>query len=236
MKNGRKWILAGMVALVVALPAPVAAQVEQRDIMDFVDAQGTFCFPDGSSGCAIFVPPVQNFLGWTDPKAQIAASYDYAGLADEYLGGAYGTTFSGSVRERPLADGRAEVQVVLDTHNALTWVVDFMDFDFNTGLLFGSRVDTAGGVPAFGDCRLRVKFINTAPQAPMPDLLQILAFPEPGQEVLSLQFTGNAGGLLVDGTPARTHASETGLLDTGFHGAVQDGFPVERINLWPVGN
>lgn len=41
--------------------------------------------------------------------------------------------------ERPLADGRAEVTVILHTKNALTWVVDGDDFA-NGELLFGHRV------------------------------------------------------------------------------------------------
>ena len=237
MANDRKkWIVAVSIAVGLALSSPASAQAVHRDIMEFVDAQGTLCIPDGGGGCFQFVPPLDNFLGWSDPAGLIAASYDYAGIADDYVGGAYGTSFSGSVLEIPLPDGRAKVKVVLHTSNALTWVVDFMNFDFNDELLFGSRVDTPGGVPAFGNSILHVTFINSAPGAPLPDLLQLLIFAEPGQEVLSLQFVGNANGLLADGTPGRTHASQVGLFDSGFHGAVGDGFPAESVTLWAVGN
>jgi hypothetical protein len=237
MTNDRKMrIVAALIALGMALPSLASAQTVGRDIMEFVDAQGTFCIPDNEGGCFQFVPPLDNFLGWSDPGGLIAASYDYAGIADDYVGGAYGTSFSGSILETPLADGRAKVEVVLRTSHALTWVVDFTNFDFNDELLFGSRVDTIGGVPAFGNSLFRVTFINSAPGAPLPDLLQMLIFPEEGPEVLAIKFVGNAAGLLADGTSGRTHATQVGLFDTGFHGAVADGFPAENVSLWAVGN
>jgi hypothetical protein len=111
-----------LVALAVGLTtgfdsAPALAQnaTQTRPITAFVDAQGTFCFPDGMGGCLTFVPPVANFIGWTDRARNRALSVDYAGLVDDFFGGALGTTTAGTVTERPLADGRAEVTVVLHT-------------------------------------------------------------------------------------------------------------------------
>jgi hypothetical protein len=117
----------------------------QRPIEDFVNAQGTFCIPCGApgttciNGCGLFIPPVANFVGW-DTLQEVppqqgnvqpvrCASVDYAGLAnakiEELSGGtiSFGTTTSGTVTERALADGRAEVSARLHTTNALTWVV-----------------------------------------------------------------------------------------------------------------
>ena len=132
----------------------------QRPIEDFVNAQGTFCIDDGSGGCFLFVPPVANFFGWDNlqevPPQQgnvqpvRCASVDYAGLAnakiEELSGGSisFDTTTEGTVTERPLRDGRAEVSVRLHTENALTWVTSGGDddaCDFATDpLLFGHRV------------------------------------------------------------------------------------------------
>lgn len=222
---------------------PVAAGGQQRPIADFVDRQGDYCILDGvyADPCPtdpplLFVPPVDNFIGWTDPALAIAASMDYAGLADACAGGAFGTEMSGSVTERPLADGRAEVHVRLHTTNALTWVAEG---DFNGPLQFGQRLEACGEPPgmeaALGSSLLHVTFINTAPGAPLPDLIQLFVAPEAGQEVVKLSFHGHADGSLADGTPGRVTVTQTGLFMTAWQGATADGFPVERINLQAVG-
>jgi len=220
-----------------------------RSIDEFVAAQGTYCLDDGMGGCLLFVPPLQNFLGFSDPKDAISLSVDYAGIADRWIqeesGGAmsFGTSFAGTVRERSLADGRAEVQVVLHTSNALTWAVD--GFDFTGTLLFGYRAPdllSDGMDPALGSSMMKFTFINTAPGAPMPDLMQLVFAPEEGQELVSVVFEAVAAGDLreasgyADGTPGRAVVSETGLFMSGFHGAVGDGFPAENIVLARVGN
>jgi hypothetical protein len=220
----------------------------QRPISDFVSAQSTFvsapgapvtyCLPNGG-GCAV---------GFFSPSQNRATLVDYAGLADAWIrrasGGSVslGTRFSGSVTERPLADGRAEVSVVLLTDNALTWVVDGLDLADGT-LLFGNRpADVLGGATAaLGSAHLLLKFINSAPGAPLPNIPQLAFFPEPGQEVLQVGFRANIPGPLraafgvPEGTPGRMTVTQTGLFMTGFHGAVADGFPAEYVNLKVVG-
>jgi len=238
--------------------------VTMRPIEDFVSAQGTFCIDDGSGGCFLFVPPVANFVGW-DTAQEVppqrgnvqplrCASVDYAGLAnakiEELSGGAisFGTTVSGTITERPLADGRAEVSVLLHTRNALTWVASGGDndtCDYATDLLlFGHRVPDvlAGADAALGESFFQVKFINTAPGAPLPDLEQLFFAPEPGQEFPTFIFlSAQADGTLrenfgvTDGTPGRAEVTQTGLLMTKFKGATGDAFPGERINLMVTG-
>ncbi len=224
-----------LVTVAVAGEGLIVAAAGQRSIEDFVNAQGTFCIDDGSGGCYLFVPPVANFIGWTDVAEEISASVDYAGLADAYAGGAFGTETTGTVTERPLKDGRAEVHVRLHTTNALSWVVDGLDF--NGPLLFGHRAPDVltGAEAALGESFLHVKLINTAPGAPLPDLIQLLVAPEPGQELVFLSFTARADGLLADGTPGRLQVAQTGLFMTAFKGATADGFPVENIILSAVG-
>jgi hypothetical protein len=210
-----------------------------RPIEEFVDAQGTFCLDDGMGGCILFVPPVENFIGWSDPASGLFASVDYAGLADAYADGLFGTEFNGTVTERPLSDGRAWVTVLLRTTNALSWVIDG-----NGELAFGEQVPdvlTGGAIPSLGDSFLHVKLVNTAPGAPLPDLLQLLIAPEEGQELMFVAFQTNADGLLhepagvPEGTPGRLVVVERGLFMTNFNGAVADGFPVERVDLLPTG-
>ena len=123
-------------------------------IAEFVDAQGTFCVDDGAGGCAIFVPPVDNFVGFTDTVHFLGVSIDYAGLSEAPLGGTLGTTFSGTISERTLKDGSVIITVQLRTSNALTYVIPFdpnspaNQFGENE-LLFGTRAnDVLAGADA----------------------------------------------------------------------------------------
>ena len=140
--------------------------------------------------------------------------------------------------ERPLADGRAEVMVVLHTNNALTWVAPNADFaSLDEDLLFGHTVGAvmSGATPGLCKSLLKVTFINSSPGADLPDLLELIAFA--GQDVLSVSMRCNAAGPLredfgvADGTPGKAITVQVGLFATGSSGAVADGFPVEFIKL-----
>lgn len=273
MKSSIKFTMAA--ALVLAMTQayakpPTATNI--RPIEDFVERQGTFCIDvngnssyedtivdgdfvgDCSTGAPplLFIPPIANFLGATDPEQDRLASIDYAGLADYWAQGAFGTTFAGQVIERPLADGRAMVRVVLHADNALTWVVDGDPEigDFNGPLLFGNRapeIVANSAEPALGSVSVQVEFINTAPGADLPDLLQLFSAPEEGQQVLTLKINNKAKGPLTelfgveDGTPGRNTGIQVGLLgnpncgDLDSPSAVADCFPAERINLRAIG-
>lgn len=253
-------LVLGLIALLLVAAAPAAAEGQQRPIEDFVNRQGEYCINEDYVGYGyadpcpddfsyLIVPPVANFIGWSDPAQLIVAAMDYAGLANECAGGIFGTEMTGSITERPLADGRAEVHVRLRTTNALTFVAE-PDPDPNVDpflgpLLFGQRLVTEPGncgmLPegteaSLGRGLLKLTLINTAPGAPLPDLVQLFVAPEDGQELTKLSFYGQADGLLADGTPGRVEIAETGLLMTHFMGATADGFPVEQIVLRSVGH
>jgi hypothetical protein len=236
------------------------APATTRPIEEFVGAQGAFCLPDGSGGCLLFVPPVANFTAWDNagevPSEEIrGASVDYAGLANDWIEGAsggavsFGTTFDGTIIERPLADGRVAVQVQLHTHNALAWAIapdEQGNLDFGSGtLLFGHRAPEvlAGAEPALAESFLKVTFINTGPGVPIPDLLQLFFAPEPGQEVTFLGFHAHGSGPLraafgvPDGTPGRLTVTQTALLEfETLPPGSDDNFPAERVELQAVGH
>jgi hypothetical protein len=226
----------------------------QRPIADFLDAQGT---------TNDFIFPIPDFVGWAsnppDPTTRFA-SVDYAGLANAYLVGEgypdLGTTMSGKVTEQALKDGRAEVSVVLHTKNALSWALTLTNFDVaNDPLSFGYRPgelldpNNVGLSPALGDSQFSVVFNNTAPGAPLPDLITafILGGAEPGQELLKLSFRASASGLLrepseyPEGTPGHLTIVQTGLVykftssEQPPHPAVADGFPAEKVEWKKVG-
>jgi len=249
----RKSVVAAMVVallLVGGLGGPLrpdpanADSATHRPISDFVNAQGT---------TMVFFPPVPDYVGWSSalnkPPVRFAL-VDYAGLANEFIedhvgGFSLGTTIDGSVLERSLADGRAEVTVILHTKNALAWV---SAGDPNGSLLFGFRTSDIMAdltrTPGLAESHLMVVFKNTAPGAPLPDLVAafILGTPGPGQELVFISFHANAKGPLhavfgvPEGTPGRAIVTQTGVLLRGpFKGATADGFPAESVELRVIG-
>jgi hypothetical protein len=224
LSRARSFSLVLAAAAVIGTSA-VGAPAQQRPIEDFVTAQGTFGGPFA-------------FLVWTDPEATLSTVVDYAGLVDSVITAAsggevtMGTEFSGGVTERALPDGRAHVHVRLRTTNAFTLGIDFSQM-FPDGLIFGNDIPEVlmGDEPGLGDSLLHVKFTNTAPGAPLPDLLQLLLAPEPGQELLYIQFIANAEGPLEDGTPGCLHTTQ--LEPIVQDGDLENGVVAEFINIGP---
>jgi hypothetical protein len=239
---------------------PLRAQGNQRPLSDFLDKQGT-------SQCYAYPAPDQ--LGWgtgadkTNGNANLTpprfALIDYTGLQAKYLLTTHkinlGTTVSGSVMERPLADGRALVTVDLQTSNALGWADGNPLGDFNTApLIFGARVQdvAAGSTPALGNSHFHVEFVNTAPGAPLPAIPcgdpACPTMPScPGGTPLEVDFlsvqasiTGQLHApLWPEGTPGKLDVTQIGPLKTaitnGFKGPLSDSFPVESIALRSTG-
>ena len=247
LNHRRTFLLFASLAVVLLTLNPLRADspqsAKQRPILDFVNAQGGFP-PD-----VLFVPPVENFVGFFDPATGLFASVDYAGLADEAImditEGAVGfnTTFDGKVTERPLNDGRTEVHVTLQTTNALTWVFDAANFtgDFNAvPLEFGARIPEIlmdGAEPALGDSQLSVKFIHGEPVGgDLPDLSQLLFEPTEDQQLLSLSFHSKTIGELANGTAGQATVQQRQIINPSQKFAeTGDYFPVESVKLQPVG-
>jgi hypothetical protein len=74
--------------------------------------------------------------------------------------------------------------------------------------------------PSLGDALIQVKLKNTAPGAPLPDLNQLQACPEPGQAWDVISLRARASGPLraefgvPEGTPGRLEVTQTGLFGT----------------------
>ena len=256
--NMKSWRgVAVTVAIVFGLMVPTTlvhaqGQTLHRPIQDFLSTQGTYCVDDGAGGCFLFVPPDPNFLGWTndlDSPVIRFAGVDYAGLADAYPAGRR-PVISGTVTERPLKDGRAEVTVLLHTKGANAWVIeldllgDVLGQIATRPTLFGHRPRDVGQGQALGDTFLHVVFVNNARRAPLPDLVQLINFPDtlPGRELKFLAFSTHARGPLTaefgvpEGSPGRATITQTGLFMTKGKGlALIDAFPAEDINLQVVG-
>jgi hypothetical protein len=184
-----------------------ADKAVRRSFDELMAAQGTFCWPDDEGGCVDFEPPLQNFFGWTDPSSNFNALFEYLGNADRYLQEqsdgeiSLGTVISGTVSERPLADGRALLHVKIKAQNILAWVTDIDDYYLDP-LVFGHRVDEvlAGAPPAIGDLQFMTKVIVAEQNAPLPDLFGLYFFPEPGQEVVHVTVSMSATGVFHEGS------------------------------------
>jgi hypothetical protein len=109
--------------------------------------------------------------------------------------------------------------------------------DFAGGtLLFGHRAPDvlAGADAALGDSLFQISFINTAPGAPLPDLMQLFFAPAPGQQLHQYVFHASASGTLraafgvADGTPGKVSVAQTGNV-------VRSNIQAALINLHEVG-
>jgi hypothetical protein len=140
------------------------------------------------------------------------------------------------------------VTVDVHTHNALGWAINWdpngPDSQFNSApLLFGARVlDVAGGkAPALGDSHMIWAFVNSAPGAAIPDL--VYAFHCGCIETDSLSIEASIAGLLhgpefTEGATGRLHIQEIGLIlrYKPNVGPLSDAFPLEAIDLTPLGH
>ncbi len=245
--NMRGIVFLGALVVGMLMGAPVSgarSDEVRRDIQEFLEAERQ---------CPPFLQNIDNVpfcaFRWWDPADGLGIWNDYAGVADDLLGGSMETQVSGSITERPLPDGRAQVTIRLHAVHALTFALPIdpagpsSQFVSNP-LYFGQRpVDVAeGATPSFGEAEYMIRFINTAPGAPIPALVPLYSFPEEGQEVIEIVYHSAARGELrelfgvPDGTPGRVQAAQTGLKMTSGGGSTADQYPAEDVRIFRTGN
>jgi hypothetical protein len=241
-----RWLLVGTVGLALSsVTAPASAG--QRALTDFTSRQGAWCaaFNDEGIDCAAshygacaddeftFTFP----LFWSDPKTGFTALIDTLGDLD--AAGDAGAIVDGSVSESARPDGLAEVKVVLHSSNAQ---IRAFDADFTP--LFG--YNARSGVPTRGDALAQIKFSNTAPGAPLPDINQVLSCPVPGQALEVISIRARASGPLreafgvPEGSPGRLEVTQNGLIETSAlvnpHSRLAvDAFPAEHVIIRATG-
>jgi hypothetical protein len=214
-----------LLACIMLLAVSLNAQTTKLPIADFLAAQGQ---------TSSFLPPVPDYLGWLQALCTSGglscltsngdfdklclgdgAAVDYAGLADRFItqngGQSSGTVMDGSVLVRPLDAGHVQVEVTLNTRNALTFVVQpsalipgtscaaFADVDLKAGpLVLGAR---ALPIPplaqrALGDSLFHITFVNPT-GAPLPDLMDL--FNNRFGDIKEYSFNASASGPTPDG-------------------------------------
>ncbi len=269
------WI-ASSAALVLAAAAPAALAdtaraARQRPIEEFVEAQGTYCGGPliNSPGCKA-EGPIGNLLGWqkyVDGYRRFLR-VDFPALTDRYLASegmpAVGTSYDGSITERPLPDGTAQVSVRLHTRSAPAWLRYnvWNDNDQNGVWSAGDTLGAtfwawganaaqlaAGAAPALVDVEFKIVFVNPAMGAPMPDLYRFYFDPVyVGQRLyLSITATGTgelaagaaALGLGAPGDPADLLLHQVGLLEVYANLPDEAGQPGSSGGIfnnggWPV--
>lgn len=231
---------------------PAIAQADERPLSDFLNAQGT---------TSNFWSPFPDYLGWQNNSTLVSSSgkafqcrfaaIDYAGLSARYLkdhvGLDLGTTVSGSVHERLLADGRAEVSITLHTTNAVTFAQTCDNYGPGNPSAFGEQQTDLLGNPYLEPGLSMVNFLlvfkNTAPGAPLPDIVCLYGVTDcpAGFELVSLYMRANGSGPLhyssgyQEGTPGHLVVTQTGIFRsapfTSPNSRISyDAFPAERVD------
>lgn len=242
----------GTAPLTPAADAPRASEsgrVTQYDIMDWVLAQGSYCArPENRAGpiCGPLLPGL-DLAGWFDPANGLCGAVDYAGFAARYLersgGPSLGTTYTGSITERLLNDGRAEVTITVQTDNALAFVQPCEGQPFSP-MLFGALPTdiVAGAQPAVGSSFFSFTYI-APPGYPLAEPVQIFIGEAP-YELVKIAFHADAIGPLhaasgfLEGTVGRLHIQQVGRVVPGLLNREGDYpgdvFPVENVTLRPA--
>jgi hypothetical protein len=215
-----RWSIALVCLFLVLAALPASAQIVHRPIQDFLAGQ-------------------TQTTSWFEPETGNTMFVDYANRTNTTFLLGLPTGMDGSITERALRDGRADVKVMLHTSNAYTTAGQG-----GVGFVFGSTVGEiiGGREPGLGDSILTVSFINTAPGAPIPNLNNLIFFPLPGQELKFVSIVATAFGPLralfgvPDETPGSAHTTQRGLFGVPGQGqGLDNDFPAERIVIKEVG-
>jgi hypothetical protein len=236
MKLQKTFLLIAALALAasVGVGHPNAAGTRQRPFSDWLSAQGGAVNP---ANCASTV------LGWATPDLATFARADYSGKIGDCItsngGPVFHPEFSGTVTERDLPDGTAEILVIHRFTNTYVVARDLTQPGNPAPAILGYNANELFGHPelqsALASGVIQVKFIIDHPGDPLPDLFSI--------NILSLNARFQGSGPLraafgVDeGTPGRVVVSQTGLFNVPGQGnGVADSFPAELVHVFRVGN
>jgi len=227
-------VLIGLLMTVLPSLQVNAAGARQRPFSEWLAAQGGAVDP---ATCASTV------VGWLTPDFATFARADYSGKICDCItnggGPVFQPEFSGTVTERDLPDGTAEINVI--QHFANTYVVarDFTQPGNPAPAILGYNATELFGHPelqsAVASGMIQVKFIIAHPGDPLPGLGSANSL------TLSARFQGSgplrAAFGVDEGTPGKLLVSQTGLFNIPGQGnGVADSFPAELVRVFQAGH
>lgn len=195
---------------------PYSQPAQMRPIEAFTSGQGTWCADYGSGECMLYAKPVQNHLALYEEKNNRTIMVDYAGLTNMYLrqngGTDYGTIVNGVIREEPMPDGRSRVTVHLNAERALVYMVNGTDV-MSSPVWMGVRpIDllNPANQGVLASVEMTVNYINSAPGLPIPDLMQLVRAPQPGQMLQETRIVVRGNGTTMSGKPVNFQVEQNG--------------------------
>jgi hypothetical protein len=236
MKIQKTFLLIAALALVasVGVGHPKAAGTRQRSFSEWLTAQGTFVNP---ANCASLVS------GWATRDLATFARADYSGKICDCItaqgGPVFTPSFSGTVTEQDLPDGRAEIHVIHHFTNTHVVARDLTQTGNPAPAILGFNAPELFGHPelqsALASGTLQARFILPHPDFPLPNLAEVNTLS------LSIRFQGSgplrAAFGVAEGTPGKVLVSQTGLFNVPGQGnGVADGFPAELVRVFQAGN
>jgi len=222
-------LLAAHASFALAAPASNdrAVQVRRISITDWLAAQTTSVV--GMQGRESSKP--------NSPLGQIVY-IDYAGTNVASKGLSYGFAATGGATVRTLPDGSGEVLVDLSFANAVT---EAYDKDLN--LIFGywvTALKTTAATPALSNGHIQAKY--TVPDADAADLNLVDVTFLGGGTLTQIKFHSSGQGVchaalgVPEGTPGICIADDNGIFNTSGGGATNDLYPLEHVDVRPLGN
>ncbi len=188
--------------------------------------------------------PISDFLSnqtfatfWVSPdNYDLYYGVDYAGALDRALGLGLNTTFVGSITERQLGDGTAEVLVDIRSHNVATW----MFLARKNERVFGMDPWSVqgGATPTLGDIHFKCTLRIQSPGAALLDINSAEGWASVTRITVEASAFGPleaAAGLGPDGAPGHAWINQVGLLTKTNGKPGIDGFTAEVVKLQRVG-
>lgn len=172
----------------------VAVRADAGALDTFVAAQGTWCdpSPDGWLWCGYLPPDV----GWIfaigrSPEYDPTISYDFGGVNRRWWDRnrpadalARPFTYTGTVSESRMGDGRRRVRVTMKFDGALAAVISWSGL----GTLVGADFYDYGTLaPTLGNGQVHADFAVPADYVGMPDVGELVYSGRPGFELLDLK-------------------------------------------------
>jgi hypothetical protein len=228
MKLQKTFLLIAAIALMafVGVGQANAQGARQRPFSDWLNAQESSC----NQFVIWWIPQDFSTMAFADYTGKFGACMQNAG------GPALNTVVNGTVSERDLPDGTAEILVNVHFTNTLAYARDLTQGDapLILGYYPSELIGHPENRPGLASGYLQAKFIIEHPGDPLPDLVFT--------NVLSIAARINANGPLraefgvPEGTPGKFVVSQTGLTIPGGGVGVADSFPAELVRVFKAGN